>query len=279
MIFELMMTKSLKAMFRSLILFWIPVVVAIGFFGAVKVTELAVESVQPDGDDIAHVVLVDPYGIAEYGGVYVEIPYEVKQTSLGVREMISSLLRNHIKYEQRYFTDGSSYVEMSYWSDRNTYIYVKIKLENGITVTRSLCFTDEELEKLARYAVDESEEYKERLVTLPACEDIYTVHFRSDVSEFNEYGIEVNDYTPQKTIEMLYEEYAALSDEEKIKYRFVNSAQPDSGETFIYDGCYMDIYYENENGMSESIRLYLSDKYIPKTSRYVYERYLNEVAE
>ena len=279
MIFELMMTKSLKAMFRSLILFWIPAVVAVGFFGAVKAAELAVESVQPDGDDIAHVVLVDPYGIAEYGGDYVEIPYEVKLTSPGVREMISSLLRNHIKYEQRYFTDGSSYVEMSYWSDRNTYINVKIKLENGITVTRSLCFTDDELEKLARYAVDESEEYKERLVTLPACEDVYTVHFRSDVSEFNEYGIEVNDYTPQKTIEMLYEEYAALSDEEKIKYRFVNSAQPDSGETFIYDGCYMDIYYKNENGMSESIRLYLSDKYIPKTSRYVYERYLNEVAE
>ena len=86
-------------------------------------------------------------------------------------------------------------------------------------------------------------------------------------------------YTPKKTIEMLCEEYAALSDEEKIDYRFTIMEFLDDGMNFLYDGCYMEIYYKNENGESECIRLYLSDKYIPKTSRYVYERYLNEVAK
>ena len=183
MIFELMMTKSLKAMFRSLILFWIPVVVAVGFFGAVKVTELAVESVQPDGDDIAQVVLVDPYEFAVYGEYddYAKIPYDVKLSSSGVRNMISNILRDHIKYERNYLTGGFTYEQTSYWESRNTYINVKIKLDIGITVTRRLRFTDDELERLARYAADESEEYKERLITLPACEDVHTVRFKSDV--------------------------------------------------------------------------------------------------
>lgn len=271
MIFELMMTKSLKSMFRSLILFWIPVVVAVGFFGAVKVTELAVESVQPDGDDIAQVVLVDPYEFAGYGD-HVEIPYDVKLSSSGVRNMISNILRDHIEYEYDY-RDGLRYEETSYWEDRNTYINVKIKLENGITVTRNLRFSDDELAKLSRYAADESEEYRESLIRLPKSEKIYRIEICGGSTVYDGHG-SGGFFNGSKILEMFYNEYNSLSDKEKAEYRIVGS-----NASAVYANCYMDVYFYDDNGLYVRRRLYLSEKYIPETSRYVYETHIEHIEQ
>lgn len=268
MIFELMMTKSLKSMFRSLILFWIPLVVAVGFFGAVKVTELAVESVQPDGDDIAQVVLVDPYRFEEC-----ELPYDVKLSSSSVRNMISNILRDHIKYERNYLTGGFTYEQTSYWEDRNTYINVKIKLDIGITVTRSLRFTDDELAKLSRYAADESEEYRESLIWLPKSEKIYRINICGGSTVYDGHG-SGGFFNGSKILEMFYNEYNSLSDKEKAEYRIVGS-----NASAVYANCYMDVYFYDDNGLYVRRRLYLSEKYIPETSRYVYETHIEHIEQ
>ena len=266
MMFELIMTKSLKSMFRSLILFWIPVVVAVGFLGAVKASEFAVESVQPKGEEIEHVMLIDRYGVADYDD-YSEVPYDVMLTSSGARDMISSILRDHIEYEMDY-SDGYVYEESPYWRDRYTYIDVKIKLKNGITVTRNLRFADDELARLARYAADESEEYKKRLTKLPDVSDIYHIGLRVGEDLYSDFGYG-GFFNPHQITDLFYKEYNALSDDEKVEYRTVDSKASES-----YADCYMYVSFSEHNGPSIRIRLYLSEKYIPKTSRYVYETYI-----
>ena len=266
MIFELMMTKSLKSMFRSLILFWIPVVVAVGFLGAVKVSEFAVESVQPEGDEIEHVMLIDRYGVADHDD-YSEVPYDVMLTSSGARDMISSILRDHIEYEMDY-SDGYVYEESPYWRDRYTYINVKIKLKKGITVTRNLRFADDELAILARYAADESEEYKKRLTKLPDINDIYHIDICVGNVDCYPYDDE-NLFNPHRIIDLFYKEYNLLTDDEKVEYRTV-----DSKASAVYADCYIVMHCGNDNRGYRSIKIYLSEKYIPETSRYVYERHI-----
>ena len=266
MIFELMMTKSLKSMFRSLILFWIPVVVAVGFFGAVKASEFAVESVQPEGDEIEHVMLIDRYGVADHDD-YSEVPYDVMLTSSGARDMISSILRDHIEYEMDY-SDGYVYEESPYWRDRYTYINVKIKLKKGITVTRNLRFADDELAILARYAADESEEYKKRLTKLPDINDIYHIDICVGNVDCYPYDDE-NLFNPHRIIDLFYKEYNLLTDDEKVEYRTV-----DSKASAVYADCYIVMHCGNDNRGYRSIKIYLSEKYIPETSRYVYERHI-----
>ena len=266
MIFELMMTKSLKSMFRSLILFWIPVVVAVGFFGAVKASEFAVESVQPEGDEIEHVMLIDRYGVADYDD-YSEVPYDVMLTSSGARNMISSILRDHIEYEMDY-SDGYVYEESPYWRDRYTYINVKIKLKKGITVTRNLRFADDELAILARYAADESEEYKKRLTKLPDINDIYHIDICVGNVDCYPYDDE-NLFNPHRITDLFYKEYNLLTDDEKVEYRTV-----DSKASAVYADCYIVMHCGNDNRGYRSIKIYLSEKYIPETSRYVYERHI-----
>ncbi|MBR5140569.1 MAG: hypothetical protein IKV16_05885 [Clostridia bacterium] len=271
MIFELMMTKSLKSMFRSLILFWIPVVVAVGFFGAVKASEFAVESVQPEGEEIEYVTLYNRYGGGMYGE-YDKIPYEVKLSSSGACDMISSILRDHIEYEYDY-RDGLRYEETSYWEDRNTYINVKIKLENGITVTRGLRFADDELARLVRYAADESEEYRESLIWLPKSEKIYRINICGGSTVYDGHG-SGGFFNGSKILEMFYNEYNSLSDKEKAEYRTVGS-----NASAVYANCYMDVYFYDDNGRYVRIRLYLSEKYIPETSRYVYEIHIEQIEQ
>ena len=186
--------------------------------------------------------------------------------------MISSILRDHIEYEYDY-RDGLRYEETSYWEDRNTYINVKIKLEYGITVTRGLSFTDDELTRLARYAADESEEYRESLIWLPKSEKIYLINICEGNTVYDGHG-SGGFFNGSKILEMFYNEYNSLSDKEKAEYRTVGS-----NASAVYADCYMDVHFYDDNGLYVRRRLYLSEKYIPETSRYVYETHIEHIEQ
>jgi hypothetical protein len=262
MIFELMMTKKLKIMFKSLILFWIPVVVAVGFFCAIKITEVSIESIQPSADEIESVMIVDQNAYIAQSDYEVGL-CDVEITSHDAKVIVSKALSENIDNYNRklgYADYTSSTINVNYWSRRQMY-KIEIKLKNGITITRNIKFSNEEREFLKYYVALESEEYKNLLIHLPAREEITRI-------DLGYMGIVLDptDFRFDMLMDTFEYEFNELTEDEKIRYRVMKERYTDSNKKIIYTI----VFYRD--GKEYKYDFCMSEEYIPHTTGYITER-------
>ena len=267
MIFELMMTKKLKTMFKSLILFWIPMVVAVAFFGAVKITELSIESIQPLADKIESVMIVDQYKNLNFPrDNYSPGFYEVEITSAEAKELVSKVLEENIEnYNKKLdYTDYTAdYIQSNYWRYRQMY-KIEIKLKNGSTIIRNIKFSNEEREALMYYVAQESEEYKDFLIQIPKREEIMRIEF---------YGKSVNLYPTAYQFDMLMDtfefEFNALTDDEKIRYRVMEERYTNTQKlNEVFNIVFM------RDGKEYRYTFCVSEEYMPHSTIYIQKHFL-----
>jgi hypothetical protein len=244
MLYELMTTKKVKGMFKSLSMFFIPVLAAFVFMGSVYATSKAINSIKPDADDIS--------GVCILSNVYNGSSYEHMHTN-GI--IINSPEANEIISEALVSYINQTTNNNDYYHTTKKFISVIIKLDSGRKIGRRFYVSSTEYEKLLT-CVTESEEYKEKLITLPDDDMIHDISIGDIYYDLN------SSKSPYFYIwKSFVEEYNSLSDDEKAEYKLkisIKSYNTSNSPLIRVNG-----YYNSREYFSSSYPLL--PEYTPKT--------------
>ncbi len=200
-IYELMTTKKLSRMVRSLPLLVIPFVIAGVFFGSVYGIRAYIYSVRPEKADVTSVSFENMrnYDIGVYG---VRLLSDIELTDRALVDFVVDAFHETLDDSN----DSNGYRGI------NTYA-IKMELANGKTLRRSVRFLPAKWSELCRM-----DGVKEYYLALPAWEDL---DVRKDPIDTDPYSTHISDEVLWRT---LLREYEALTEEEK--FLFVRDALP-----------------------------------------------------
>lgn len=248
-IFELMTTKKIKNVLKSLPVLAVPLVLSLLFTGAVYTTRNVIWNDTPDADEILGVSLESrntyTYETVVTNGIVVE--------DKALNQLVADALE--------------STVEAAKNSDRG-YQYVRkgraivIRLKSGRTMGRYVSLDDKEYQRLTE-GFYESDAYLDAYMSMPLSRQIDTVHF----SHFS-----LSERESRVLWNLFLEEYNGLSDEEKLALKNYNSYK--NGTLPIYSSkgeAVGHVYLNGQLGIQRYSAQYpVLFEYTPRTA----ERYL-----
>lgn len=250
-IFELMTTKKLKNVIKSLPVLVVPLVLSLLFTGAVFVTRNAIWNDTPDADEIRGVSLES----------HVNSTYEWIKTS---NIMIEDKGINHLVAEAL-----ESTVEVAKNTNRD-YIgsrrHVVIHLKSGRTMGRYVSMDDKTYTELLNgfYA---SEEYRSAYLSMPTDKQIESI-------SFSNFG--VNKQAAKRLWTSYLMEYSQLSDDEKYAVKNYRSYDGITAEYLSKDEAVGYIYLHGQVGLSRFSSEYpILYRYMPQTAE-LYLEYRNQ---
>lgn len=247
-LYELLTTKKIKNLVRSLPLILVPIALCLVFVGAVHGTKGMIYASIPTEEKIAGVALMDKkyystsYENAVTYGVFVNDEALIRDTAAALEE--SKAWRSGTFYSETvsYYDEYTGYKEpISYYTPA-----IIVKLKSGREVAYYLRTTHDISAQVLGAA-----ECREAYLSLPLDEQIREIYISSD-----------GDITIDDSITLLWEsfkeEYEALSDAEKYLYKSKN---------YLASQYYFEFHvYGTANGRDFYTAYSVNDRYMPKTS-------------
>ena len=200
LVFELMTTKKIKNMIKSIPLFAITFVVSIAVILFASAVSAVIDSQTPTPDEIEGVSIINKGYMNSYENLVIS---EIFAGEDEAAEIVSEALE---------YATGSSFSSRFKVSTS-----VKIKLDNGKIIARRIYLTDEERLELTTL-IGNSAEVKQAYLALPSDSEITSV-------------VVSNIYSEERMDELwecFCEEYEALTDEQKLTLKSY-SADKDFG--------------------------------------------------
>ena len=239
LLFELMTTKNVKSMFKSLKNFYIPVLAAFVFLCGIYVTRNSIISVQPSPDEISGITILVG---SNYGGTYEDIQTaDITVNEPEANKIISESLIEYINngFDRR----GNAYMRK---------IRVLITLDSGRKIGRGVYVTEDDYDLIYEYFAS-SEQYGDALVKLPENKEI------NNVSVSDRYiGIETSGGT-NAFWSSFVDEYNSLTREEKIALKQLS-------KQYAYRADVMSLNVSGYVGTTHFSSWYvITEEYTPKT--------------
>ncbi len=188
-LYELITTKKIKNVLKSLPLLLIPIIVTVIIVSALSLVGSAIENDRPEAEDIVGFSYIKNYDRTYEGintaDIFVNNPEAAKIIS-----------------------DAFDYtVDLGYRGYNYRYQQVFVKLKSGRIMARNLYFTDEAYNRLNEIRVS-APEFSEAYLKIPHPDEV------TDYSLYNNYGILTADVR-KEVYESFYNEYQTLSDADK----------------------------------------------------------------
>ncbi|MBE6661909.1 MAG: hypothetical protein E7606_01355 [Ruminococcaceae bacterium] len=246
-IFELMTTKKIKNMLKALPMIVIPILLAGVFTGALFITKNQVLSVLPSVDEVE--------GVGNHSVVYFSNPSyrqlrteEVLLTSDEAKEIVLTALARDAKSNREKGEFFSGFDETGEWKVPYIRQTVKIRLNNGRTITRYLGFSEKEYDRIQTLML-ESGAYLDAYLTLPSSREI-------DSITMSDCGFSADD--TKRLWASFVSEFNSLSREEKLAYAEA-SYRNEAVDLFSVSGT-----YRLRTFLSRYMLVY---EYVPKTTQ------------
>ena len=242
-IYELLTTKKIKNLVRSLPLLLVPVALSLIFVGADHGTKTIINATVPTEDKIAGVALMGTQYSTSYEntvtyGVFVDDEDVIRDTAAALQESK--------EWKSGSFGSGS----ITYYDGNQIIHYqtptVLIKLKSGRVVAYNLRTTYD-----ISAGVMNSEECLNAYISLPSEEEIQDLYLSS-------YGYGVDDGTTLTLWQSFLSEYDALTASQKRAYKTEQHYFGDEYFSFILSGV--------TDGKRFSSNYGVSMKYLPKTA-------------
>lgn len=248
-IFELMTTKKIKNVLKSLPVLVVPLVLSLLFTGAVFATRNAIWEDTPDADEIRGVSL-EGYGNSTYERVMTSgIAVEDKELSHLVSEALESTV------------EVAKNTNRDYIGSRR---HVVIHLKSGRTMGRYVSMDDKAYTALLNGFYN-SAEYRSAYLSMPTSKQIESIGF----SNFG-----VNKQEAKRLWASYLQEYSQLSDEEKYAVKSYRSYDGITAEYLSYDEAVGYVYLYGQVGVQSFSSEYpILYRYMPETAEMYLEYY------
>ncbi len=248
-IFELMTTKKIKALVRSLPMILIPILLSGVFTGMVFIARNAVLDQLPSVDEVEAISEKSP--INYYNPTYQTLRIsDAFVDSEEAKEIVLGALSREITAIREGYTSGWAPIIGEDGNRVETYtkLTLQIRLKNGRTLGRYIGFTEKEYNRLMDIMM-ESEDYLEAYIALPKNSEINTKYLG---------GYDFSKEETERLWNSFVNEYNSLSNERKKAYLAMRYSS-DELNSFHVVGTY------RLQSFSSTYRILF--EYLPRTSR------------
>ncbi len=185
---EFIMRRSVKASLKSLPVFLLTFVAALGLIYAQKEIGVKISSKVPDANQIEYIKIDENHdAIHRYKPLYSYKKLMTKDVEFDDPELIvmlqQTLARNVDELNKRR-NDGNLYFT------REGEAYVEFKLKNGRSIYRNMDFYPETIEDI-RMLVGDNCDYKRLTYTLPPMEDVQNISIYGQDRTYNGFGYDI----------------------------------------------------------------------------------------
>lgn len=246
-IYELMTTKKIKNVWKSLPVLVVPVILSLLFTATVFITRNSIWNDTPDADEIQGVGLM-----LDNSNTYEQIKAKnVVVQDKALNQLVADALEDTVEYAK---TTSHSYV---HGAQR-----VAIYLKSGRTIGRKISL-DENAARLLREGFYNSEEYLEAYLSMPSDRQIESM----SVSH-----ISPNKATVKRLWESYLSEYSLLTDTEKLALKNYRSYLYGTAEYLPSDEAVGYIYMDGSVGIEDYSSSYpVCYRYTPETAAMLME--------